>query len=118
MALAVLSPWPDGGSALADATTCIRDALGVGTDDEAQRLAAAASALVERYAPGAPQALRNEAVIRCAGWLREAPSGPVRSEATGEIRTSFDRESARSALRGSGAMSLLTTWKVRRAGAI
>ena len=84
----------------------------------ADRLHGVAVALVERYAPEAPEAVANEAAIRCAGWLEEAPHGPVRSERTGEIATGFDGARAQSALRGSGAMALLSPWKVRRAGAI
>ena len=117
MAVATLSPWPTTSAALASATACLRGAIGATDDPTAQRLGSTAAALVERYAPSAPQAIKNEAVIRCAGWLHEAPAGGVRSEATGEIRTSY-MPSATGALRSSGAMGLLSPWKVRRAGAI
>ena len=82
------------------------------------RLHPVAVALVERYAPEAPVAVQNEAALRCAGWLAESPAGPIRSEATGDIRTTFDGARSLGALRHSGAMGLLTAWKVRRAGAI
>ena len=87
--------------------------------DEAEtlRLIEAGAALVERYAPGAPEAVKNEAVIRCAGYLQETPPAAIRSERTGEIATGYFRDSA-SALRHSGAMAILSPWKVRRAGAI
>ena len=84
----------------------------------ADRLHPVAVALVERYAPAAPVAVQNEAALRCAGWLAESPAGPIRSEATGDIRTTFDGARSLGALRHSGAMGLLTAWKVRRAGAI
>ena len=84
----------------------------------ASRLLAVAVALVEQYAPGAPAAVQNEAAIRLAGWLRETPAGGIRSETTGDVRTSFDGARAMGALRHSGAMGLLTTWRTRRAGAI
>ena len=81
------------------------------------RVGATASALVERFAPDAPAAIRCEAAIRCAGWLREAPAAGVRMEAEGEISTTFS-PSMTGALRASGAMALLSPWKVRRAGVV
>ena len=84
----------------------------------ATRLHPVAVALVELYAPDAPAPVQNEATIRCAGWLVEAPAGPFRSETTGDVRSGFDTSRALGALRHSGAMGLLTPWKVRRAGAI
>ena len=84
----------------------------------AARLLAVATNLVERYAPGAPEAVPNESAIRCAGWLIETPAGGIRSETTGDVRTTFEGARASSALRHSGAMGLLSPWKVRRAGAI
>ena len=84
----------------------------------AARLRPVAVALVERYAPDAPPAVQDEAAIRCAGWLAESPAGAIRSETTGDVRTVFDVARASSALRHSGAMSLLSPWKLRRAGSI
>ena len=84
----------------------------------AARLHAVVVGLVERYAPDAPEAIQNEAAIRCAGWLAESPAGAIRSETTGDVRTVFDVARASSALRHSGGMGLLTAWKVRRAGSI
>ena len=83
----------------------------------ADRLLPVASALVTRYAPVAPDTIQNEAVIRCAGWLAEQPSGAIRSESQGDISTSYAATHL-SALRHSGGMALLSPWKVRRAGAI
>ena len=90
----------------------------IGVDSAAAaRLLPVATALVTRYAPDAPAAISNEAAIRCAGWLAEQPSAAIRSETEGDVSTSY-APSMQSALRHSGAMSLLSTWKVRRAGAI
>ncbi len=86
-------------------------------DPETARLVEAASAIVDRYAAGAPEAVRDEAVVRVAGYLAECPPAPIRHERVGEISTGFHRDS-QSALRHSGAMALLSPWKVRRAGAI
>ena len=84
---------------------------------EATRLLATVTALIDRYAPDAPDAVSNEAAIRCAGWLQEQPHAAVRSETIGDIATSY-APSMQSALRHSGGMALLSPWKVRRAGAI
>ena len=84
----------------------------------AARLHGVSVALVQRFAPGAPPVVQNEAVIRTAGWLMETPSGGIRSESVGDVRTVFDGARSLAALRHSGAMSLLSPWKIRRAGAI
>ena len=85
--------------------------------DEATRLLAASTELVNRYAPAAPASVGNEAVIRTAGYLAEQPRAAVRSERTGNIETSFAATHL-SALRHSGAMALLSPYKIRRGGAI
>lgn len=118
MAVAVLSPWPTSPAALAAATACLKAEIGPELDDSrVQALGGAAAALVEDYAAGAPAAVKSEAVIRCAGWLNDQPRASVRSEQVGQIVTSY-ATAGLSALRHSGGMALLTTWKVRRAGAI
>ena len=94
----------------------LAEAIGVDSTT-ATRLLAVATALVTRYAPDAPDAINNEAAIRCAGWLAEQPSAAITSEAEGDIRTSY-APTMQSALRHSGAMALLTHWRIRRAGAI
>ncbi|MCY4498408.1 MAG: hypothetical protein OXC14_14105 [Rhodospirillaceae bacterium] len=97
-------------------TTALAEALAI-NQALADRLYPVAVALVERYAPDAPEAIQNEATIRCAGWLSETPSSGVRSESIGDISTSWS-PSMTGALRSSGAMSLLSPWKQRRAGAV
>lgn len=117
MAIATLSPWPTTPAALASATECLKAALGEDEDATVQRLGATAAELVERYAPDAPQPVKNEATIRAAGWLRQAPSSGVRQETIGPMSVDY-APSMFSALRHSGGMALLSLWKVRRAGAI
>ena len=117
MALAILAPWPTTPAALANARVCLSDALGETDDATLDRLGSTAAALIERHAATAPQPIKNEAAIRCAGWLAQQPMAAVRSEGTGDIRTSF-APTHTSALRHSGAMALLSPWKIRRAGAI
>ena len=118
MAVAVLSPWPTTPTALTAAVACLRAEIGDdGTDDRIKALGSAAGALVERHAPGAPQAVRNEAVIRTVGWLREAPADGVRRMSAGPFDVSYSTAMV-SALRHSGAMAVLAPWRVRRAGVI
>ena len=101
--------------ALATAVELLGAAL-VETDEaKIRRWGAAASALVERYASGAPQSLRNEATIRTAGWMAQQPSAAVRSTRVGELGIDFVTSSM-SALRHSGSMALLSPWKIRRGG--
>ena len=86
------------------------------------RLLLVVTDLVEAYAPDAPDAVSNEAAIRCAGWLADTPSSAVaRSDAVvGSVETEMEYGPALrySALRASGAMGLLSGWKQRRAGVI
>ena len=96
--------------------TALAQALGV-NQALADRLLPVAVALVEKYAPGAPSAIQDEAAVRCAGWLAEQPAAAVTSEATGDIATRYAINNV-SALRHSGAMALLSGWKVRRGGVI
>ena len=118
MALAALSPWPTTPAALASATAQLKAELGADlTDARVQALGSAAAALVERYAAGAPQAVKNEAVNRTAGYLLEQPAPALYAEAIGDVSKRHATTHI-SALRHSGSMALLSPWKQRRAGAI
>ena len=96
---------------LEDAVPSIDDTV------QADRLLDVATELVNGFAPLAPDAVANEAVIRTAGWLSGKPSDSVRGQSVGDIEIQY-ASSEQSALRHSGAMSLLSRWKVRRAGLI
>jgi len=121
MAAVALSPWPATPAALAKARACLREAVaGAGglSDDRVDTLGATASALVERYAAGAPVAVKNEATIRTAGWLHGRPKSGETWQEIGDILNRRWPAGHKSALRHSGAMALLSPWKTRRAGAI
>ena len=96
--------------------TKLAEALGV-NQALADRLLPVAVALVERYAPAAPEAIHNEAAIRCAGWLADTPAPSLQSEQYGDLGATW-APGQLSALRHSGAMALLSPFKPRRAGAI
>ena len=93
----------------------LADAIGE-PESTAGRLLAVTTALVVRYAPDAPDAVHNEAVIRAAGWLSERPYA-TSGETIGQLSDTF-APGQHSALRHSGAMALLSPYKVRRAGAL
>ena len=75
---------------------------------------AAACARVKRYAPGAPDAVQNEAAILMAGWQWQASAQSRHVFPTdGEgIPVNVSR-----AFLLSGAQGLLSSWRVPRAGA-
>ena len=111
-----LSPWPTDVGALASAIATLKGALGVGDavdDTTLARWGAMASARVERYAPDAPQATKDESVIRLAGYVSEMQYGTVRSEEIGPKKMEFTTNHA-AAFRNCGAAGLLSPWRVRR----
>ena len=117
MALALwplLSPWPTTPAAAQGSTTALAAAVG-SSEDVACRLGPVVSELVERYASGAPAAVKSEAVIRGAGWLFASKPGLRK---VGVSNVDFEFSGGQSALRHSGAMALLNPWKIRRAGAV
>ena len=65
------------------------------------RILATATALVESYAPKAPEAIQNEAVIRVGGYLFDSPPG-------GSMRFA-------NPLADSGAQALLARFRIVRA---
>ena len=122
----IMSPVPTDAVALAEAVDVLARAVGIGhvrplaADDaaDAERVMAVASAMVERYAPTAPQSAKNEAVIRCAGALVQSDFGGIASESIGDRTVAYTPQPAGgwSPFRRSGAMGLLSPWRVRRAG--
>ena len=113
-----LSPWPDDAVEVAAALAEIRESVETSLNDTAlKRLGAVASALVERYASAAPQTIRDEAVIRTLGWLASRPADSRMSQDAVGVSTSWS-PGMTGALRHSGAMSLLSGFKIRRAGKI
>ena len=75
----------------------------------------AAVALVERYAPAAPASIANRAVLAVVEFLDWTQVPTLKFERTGDQSTIWDTKLTTNALRGSGAMAMLSPWKVRRA---
>ena len=119
----VLSPWPAVTATVSReaAVALLKSATSISDDDVANRLGAVAASLVENHAPGAPQPLKNESVVRLAGYLFDAGKGAgfgaFPSSTIGPIDQAFVTNHA-NAWRNSGAGMLLSPWRVRRAGAI
>ena len=118
MALDALSPWPTG-AGLAAARRCLRTALGGSgdnpPDDTLDRLGSTASALVDAYAPSAPQPVKNEAVIRVAGWIKGSRPDEIVLLDAGSVTMQWRHNPGRNAMRNSGAMGLLAAWRSPRA---
>ena len=83
----------------------------------ATRLHGVAVALVEKYAPLAPEAVMDEAALRVGGYLNEMPKPALRRESAGDFSISYV-QGATDPLRHSQAMAILSPYKQRRAGAI
>ena len=113
-----LSPWPSSPAALALATSTLKDAISPGAADATiQRLGATAAGRVEKYAPGAPEAVKEQAVIQYAGYLIQSNPGPVTKIDVGAVNIEKQVNHA-AAFRHSGAMALLSPYKARTAVAI
>ena len=125
-----LSPWPNAGTAGRTAAVAkLRRVIphlseeGVNTPNEnddirACELGEMASDLVEKYAPGAPDSVRDEACIRLIGYLAQSSSfGAIRKGGVGPLSIEYQTNHA-AMFRNCGAQALLTHWKIRRAGVI
>ena len=115
-----LSPWPTDTAEVTAAVARIqREAAGraMRDADGAAHLGQVAAALVEREAPAAPEAIKDEAVIRFAGYLAQADFATLRQETIGPLTREHVTNHG-PAFRNCGAKGLLSPWKARRAGAI
>ena len=125
-----LSPWPAPTAAVAllKAQNTLRRAfrgteadpaatppiVGVPADDVVDRLGGAAAALVEAFAPGASTATKDEAVIRCAAWMKSSPATELFAISAGGIDLAYRPLASRNALRASGAAGILAPWRKPR----
>ena len=123
-----LTPWPTTPMALQNAVDELRLALGHDANDssprvddaldtELKRFGPAVAATVERYASAAPQAVRDEAVIRATAWLRDT-RGAARVSGVANITFQPAPTSSAAWFRNSGAAALLAPWRRRRAGVV
>ena len=118
--MTALSPWPTSPVALANARVCLRDALGATavadlSDARLDALGATAAAMVEAYSRNAPPPIKNEAVIRLAGWMKSEPATSMTNLDAGPVSITWRPAASRYALRLSGAMGLLSSFHRPRA---
>ena len=93
-----------------------REAINTRSMQTAVRLHAVALGLVAAYAPGAPDELRTEAIIRTAGYLQADQAGArVMRRLDVADHLTIEPRAAGSPLRLSGAAALLAPYRVRRA---
>ena len=90
------------------------------TEQRAGELLPVATEMIEKYAPAAPEAVKAEAIVRLAGWLFHRVPRAMERVQIGDISLDFRPylRATPAALNHSGAASLLSPWRVRRAGAI
>ena len=113
-----LTPPPSDPAELAAAVALLAAAIGSSGDlAAAERVMRVASVTVEKYAPTAPQAAKDEAVIRMGGFLLGSDYGGVMTEGAADQTVTYASHpvGGSSAFRRSGAMGLLSPWRVRRA---
>ena len=124
--MAALSPWPE---SVGDRNTALRELerhlkypeIDIDIGEERERLelvGEAAAAMVERYAPGAPQRLRDLGVVRVTQYIlgRSGAATASISESIGDFSHTLEFQSSMvSAMRASGAMAALSPFKIRRA---
>ena len=84
----------------------------------AERLLPVGQAMVARYAPDAPVEMRNEAIIRYAGYLAQTRQHGLTKISVKDIDIEFSERSHAAAFQHSGAKALLSPWRVRRGGVI
>lgn len=67
---------------------------------------------IQLFAPDAPQSVRDEALIRCVGWLEDT-RGATRIDSVSGLNVSPAPVNSSGWFRQSGAMSLLSPWRVK-----
>lgn len=95
-------------------------------EDDVTRLLTTAAEAVRRWVDPSgdadnlpPVDVETEAVIRTAGWLADSPAGPLSRHKVNDTETAYAvGQRTQNPVRGSGAMSLLSPWKRRGAGAL
>lgn len=84
----------------------------------AERLLPVGRSMVQRYAPDAPVAIRNESTIRFCGYLAQTTHHGITKISAARVDVEFTERSHAAAFQHSGAKALLSPWRVRRGGFI
>ena len=91
---------------IADLLEAIRADANATNTKAVTRIHGAVLELVEGYAPDAPDAVKDQAVVQCVGYIWESP-------ASSPARMNFAN-----AMQNSGANAMLAPWRDHRAGVI
>ena len=117
-----LSPWPNAGTQARTAAIAKLkrrvSGLSSADDETISELGETAAAVIEEYAPLAPQEVKDTALVRYAGYVKEAPPGAIQKIDLKGVAIEYRQAPPASAFQLSGAGALLTRWKVRRGGVI
>ena len=117
MALTPLVPWPTSAAALINARERVeKQAISAKDDEIVDSICEATAEVIQKYAPLAPQAVKDEAFMRLAAYMHSKVDLVTR-ERDGEMEMEYDLN-ASALFRRCGAQGLLSPWKIRRAGAI
>ena len=92
------------------------DALDV-TDLEIARVAGAVSARIERFAPAAPSAVKDESLIRGVAWLLDT-IGAERVRLSAAVTSEPAPVHSGPWFRQCGAMAMLSPWRARGVGVV
>ncbi|MYC28154.1 MAG: hypothetical protein F4X63_09220 [Nitrospira sp. SB0662_bin_26] len=88
-------------------------------DTKGQRLFDVASAIVQEYTRGStvPDAIENEAVVRVTGWIHSTRKrdGGIKSQKVDDLEVEYFSNHKTGVLKHSGAETLLSPFKQRRA---
>ena len=103
--------------------TVVGTTMPIGGGGRVDEVAQTSLVLCHTYAPGTPDEILREAAVRVTAWLigtRPNARSERKSDPSGAaLDITFQNQSSTpNALRNSGALSLLSPYKVRRAGAI
>ena len=117
------APYKIQNSVMGQAVSTLRGGLQPLQDGQVTRplapWAGAPIAMVERYAPEAPDAIKREATTRLAAWLTDRPAVPIVNRgsdiSSGQLRYA---RASHLMMRQSGAEALLQPWRRRAAATV
>ena len=83
-------------------------------DADLVRLADMVSARITKYAPDAPESVKDEAMVRACAWLSQSLGvGPIQAETMHDKSYTHDVRAPAAWFRLTGAQSMLAPWRVK-----
>ena len=129
MALTNFIPWPTQTATRVTVIAALRRSAGLGTttaaagafdarDEQVERAARAVIARIEQYASGAPDDVKNEALLRAVAWQLDTRGATRVSSLQGAGSLEPAPSASGAWFTSSGARSLLAPWRTRNVGTI